>query len=64
MTLARRIALDLTGLPPTPQEIDAFVNDAHPDAYERMVDRALASPHFGEKWARYSFLACSQKILG
>jgi mono/diheme cytochrome c family protein len=50
--LLRRISLDLTGLPPTPEEIDAFVGDSRPDAYERQVDRLLASPHFGEKWAR------------
>jgi hypothetical protein len=52
-TLIRRVTLDLTGLPPTPQEVQAFLEDARPDAYERMVDRALASPHYGEKWARY-----------
>jgi hypothetical protein len=52
-TLLRRISLDLTGLPPTPQEIEAFLNDNRPDAYERMVDRLLDSPHYGEKWARY-----------
>jgi hypothetical protein len=52
-TLIRRVMLDLTGLPPTPTEIHAFLQDTRPDAYERMVDRALASPHFGEKWSRY-----------
>ncbi len=51
-TLVRRVSLDLVGLPPTPQEADAFVNDHSPDAYEKLVDRLLASPHFGEKWAR------------
>src|SRR5262249_43244190 len=51
--LARRVYYDLTGLPPTPEEIDAFVNDNAPDAYERLVDRLLASPHYGEKWARH-----------
>ncbi|HYH67989.1 MAG TPA: DUF1549 domain-containing protein, partial [Urbifossiella sp.] len=51
-TLARRVFLDLIGLPPTPEEVDAFVNDAAPDAYERMVDRLLASPQYGERWAR------------
>jgi hypothetical protein len=51
-TLARRVCLDLAGLPPTPAEADAFVNDPAPDAYERLVDRLLASPHYGERWAR------------
>ena len=51
-TLLRRLSLDLTGLPPTPAEVDAFVNDNRPDAYERLVDRLLESPHYGEKWAR------------
>ncbi|QDU22435.1 PSD1 and planctomycete cytochrome C domain-containing protein [Urbifossiella limnaea] len=51
-TLARRVFLDLIGLPPTPEEVGAFVNDAAPDAYERMVDRLLASPQYGERWAR------------
>ncbi len=50
--LLRRLSLDLTGLPPTPDEVNAFVSDPSPDAYERQVDRYLASPHFGEKWAR------------
>ena len=50
-TLVRRVSLDLTGLPPTPEEADAFVNDRSPDAYERLVDRLLASPHYGERWA-------------
>lgn len=52
-TLIRRVTLDLTGLPPTPAEVDAFVNDKSPDAYERLVDRLLASPRYGEKWARH-----------
>jgi hypothetical protein len=52
-TLLRRLALDLTGLPPTPEEIDAFVTDRRPDAYERQVDRLLASPHYGERWGRH-----------
>src|SRR5262245_2478960 len=51
-TLARRVFLDLIGLPPTPDEADAFVKDTSPDAYERLVDRLLASPHYGERWAR------------
>ncbi len=51
-TLARRLYLDLIGLPPTPEETEAFVNDKSPDAYEKLVDRLLASPHYGERWAR------------
>ncbi|MEQ8786645.1 MAG: DUF1553 domain-containing protein [Pirellulaceae bacterium] len=50
-TLIRRVTLDLTGLPPTPDEIDAFLADASPDAYERVVDRLLASPRYGERMA-------------
>ena len=50
--LIRRLSLDLIGLPPTPQEVEAFVNDKSKDAYEKLVDRLLASPHYGEKWAR------------
>jgi len=50
--LLRRVYLDLLGLPPTPKEIDAFLADARPDAYERVVDRLLANPHFGERMAR------------
>jgi hypothetical protein len=52
-TLVRRVYYDLTGLPPTPAEIDAFVRDPAPDAYERLVDRLLDSPCHGEKWARH-----------
>jgi mono/diheme cytochrome c family protein len=52
-TLIRRLSLDLTGLPPQPQEIDAFVQDNSQDAYEKVVDRLLASPHYGEHRARY-----------
>jgi hypothetical protein len=51
-TLIRRVSLDLTGLPPSPAEVDAFVADRAPDAYEKVVDRLLASPHYGERWAR------------
>jgi hypothetical protein len=51
-TLVRRLSLDLIGLPPTPTEIDAFLADSGKDAYERVVDRLLASPHYGERWAR------------
>ena len=50
-TLLRRLSLDLTGLPPTPEEVDAFLGDAAPDAYERVVERLLASPHYGERMA-------------
>ena len=52
-TLARRVALDATGLPPEPAEVEAFLKDARPDAYEQYVDRMLASPHYGEHRARY-----------
>ncbi len=51
-TLLRRVSLDLTGLPPTPAELDAFLADSTPDAYDRIVDRLLASPRYGERWAR------------
>ncbi len=51
-TLVRRVYLDLIGLPPSPEEADAFVHDASPDAYEKLVDKLLASPHYGERWAR------------
>jgi hypothetical protein len=51
-TLVRRLYLDLIGLPPSPEEADAFVNDTSADAYEKLVDRLLASPHYGERWAR------------
>src|SRR5450432_535138 len=52
-TLLRRVALDLTALPPKPAEIEVFLKDTSPDAYEHMVDRYLASPHYGEHRARY-----------
>ncbi len=51
-TLIRRVSLDLTGLPPTIEEVDAFLADKSPNAYEKVVDRLLASPHYGERWAR------------
>ncbi len=51
-TLIRRVYLDLIGIPPTPAEVDAFVADKAPDAYEKVVDRLLASPQYGERWAR------------
>ncbi len=50
--LIRRVSLDLRGLPPTPAEVDAFISDTSPDAYERIVDRYLHDPAFGERWAR------------
>lgn len=52
-TLLRRLHLDLTGLPPTADEVDAFLADTRPEAYEALVDRLLASPHYGERWARH-----------
>jgi mono/diheme cytochrome c family protein len=52
-TLIRRLTFDLTGLPPTPDEVDAFLSDRRPDAYERLVDRLFDSPRFGERWARH-----------
>ena len=51
--LIRRVFYDLTGLPPTPREVEAFVADVSPDAYEKLIDRLLASPHYGEKWGRH-----------
>jgi hypothetical protein len=52
-TLIRRATFDLIGLPPTPAELEAFVDDDSPDAFTRVVDRLLASPHYGERWARH-----------
>jgi hypothetical protein len=49
--LIRRVTFDLTGLPPTVEEVDSFLKDTAPDAYEKVVDRLLASPHYGERWA-------------
>jgi hypothetical protein len=53
LTLLRRVTFDLTGLPPTPDEVAAFLNDDSPQAYERVVNRLLDSPHYGERWARH-----------
>jgi len=53
VTLIRRLSLDLTGLPPTIPEVDAFLADRSPDAYEKVVERLLASPHYGEQWGRH-----------
>jgi mono/diheme cytochrome c family protein len=53
IALVRRVYYDLIGLPPSPNEVDAFVADPAPDAYEKLVDRLLASPHYGEKWGRH-----------
>src|SRR6185436_18822902 len=52
-TLLRRASYDLTGLPPKPEEVDAFVRDSAPDAYAKAIDRLLASPGYGERWGRY-----------
>ncbi len=52
-TLIRRVSYDLIGLPPTPEEVESFVNDKAPNAYENLVDRLLASPHYGEQWGRH-----------
>ena len=52
-TLIRRLSFDLTGLPPTPERVAAFINDRGADAYERLVDELLASSHYGERWARH-----------
>jgi len=53
LTLIRRLTFDLHGLPPTPAEIDTFLKDDAPNAYEKLVDRLLASPHYGERWAQH-----------
>src|SRR5262249_4683058 len=52
-TLIRRLKFDLLGLPPTPEEVDEFVSDTAADAYEKLVEKFLASPHYGERWARH-----------
>jgi len=52
-TLLRRASFDLTGLPPTPEEMDAFLADDDPRAYEKWIDRLLASPRYGEHWGRH-----------
>jgi hypothetical protein len=52
-TLIRRLSFNLTGLPPTPEQVKRFLNDTRPDAYDRLVDEFLASPHYGERWARH-----------
>ncbi|MCU1330598.1 MAG: hypothetical protein JWN34_5968, partial [Bryobacterales bacterium] len=52
-TLIRRASLDLVGLPPTPEQVDAFLSDKSPDAFAKVVDRLLASPQYGERWARH-----------
>ena len=53
LTLLRRATFDLTGLPPTPAEVEEFLNDSAPDAYERLIDRLLGSTHYGERWGRH-----------
>ena len=52
-TLARRVSLDLTGLPPAEKDVAAFIRDESPDAYEKLVERLLASPAYGERWAQH-----------
>ncbi len=52
-TMIRRLTFDLIGLPPKPEEVEAFLADTSPDAYEKLVERLLASPHYGERWARH-----------
>jgi hypothetical protein len=52
-TLIRRATFDLTGLPPTPEEVEAFLQDVSPDAFAKVIDRLLASPHYGERWGRH-----------
>src|SRR5262249_37449083 len=52
-TLIRRAYLDLLGLPPAPEEVEAFLKDRSPDAWPKLIDKLLASPHYGERWARH-----------
>ena len=52
-TLIRRLYFDLVGLPPEPEAVESFVNDTSTDAYEKVIDGLLASPHYGERWGRY-----------
>ncbi len=52
-TLITRISIDLTGLPPTPEEVDAFLADSSSDAWQKLINRLLDSPHYGERWARH-----------
>src|SRR5205085_12354878 len=52
-TLIRRVYLDLVGLPPPPEEVEAFVKDDQPGAYNQLVEKLLASPHYGERWGRH-----------
>src|SRR5437763_389707 len=52
-TLLRRVSYDLIGLPPTPEQVDAFLADNSPDAYAKVVDKLLASPQYGERWGRH-----------
>jgi len=59
VTLIRRLYLDLLGLPPSPREVDDFLDDVRPGAYERLVERVLASPHYGERWGRH-WLDCAR----
>lgn len=52
-TLIRRVYLDLLGFPPTPEQVNAFLADTRADAYSRLIDRLLESPHYGEQWGRH-----------
>ena len=52
-TLIRRVSIDLTGIPPTPKQLESFISDTNPQSYERAVDRLLESPHYGERWGRH-----------